>query len=91
MTGAAKGVATDVLYRDMHRLPVLFHWVVLAVRWWTKLSDMREEVPASLASCVWREDVQLALSLLVVWCAAGPVHVVDILHVFPPRTSTNKD
>lgn len=62
MTGAGKGVATDVLYRDMHRLPVMFHWVVLAVRWWTKLSDGREEVPRSLAGCVWREDVQLALS-----------------------------
>jgi sorting nexin-29 len=62
MTGAIKGVSTDVLYRDMHRLPVMYHWVVLAVRWWTKLSDARDEEPRSLAACVWRSDVQLALS-----------------------------
>lgn len=62
MTGAIKGISTDVLYRDMHRLPVMYHWVVLAVRWWTKLSDARDEEPRSLAGCVWREDVRLALS-----------------------------
>ena len=62
MTGAIKGVSTDVLYRDMHRRPIMYHWVVLAVRWWTKLSDARDEEPRSLAGCVWREDVQLALS-----------------------------
>lgn len=62
MTGAIKGVSTDVLYRDMHRMPIMYHWVVLAVRWWTKLSDARDEEPRSLAGCVWRADVQLALS-----------------------------
>jgi hypothetical protein len=40
----------------------MYHWVVLAVRWWTKMSDARDEEPRSLAGCVWREDVQLALS-----------------------------
>jgi hypothetical protein len=61
MTGSIKGTAMDVLYRDMHRMPIMYHWVVLAVRWWTKLSDQRDEEPRSLASCVWREDVMLAL------------------------------
>lgn len=63
MTGAGKGgTSTDVLYRDMHRRPVMYHWVVLAVRWWTKLSDTRDDTPRSLAGCVWRADVELALS-----------------------------
>ena len=61
MTGSIKGVSMDVLYRDLHRLPVMYHWVVLAARWWTKLSDSRDDEPRSLASCVWREDVSLAL------------------------------
>lgn len=61
MAGSIKGVSTDVLYRDMHRLPIMYHWVVLAVRWWTKLSDSRDDEPRSLAGCVWREDVSLAL------------------------------
>jgi hypothetical protein len=61
-TGSIKGIATDVLYRDMHRRPVMYHWVVLAARWWTKLSDYRDDEPRSLAGCVWREDVSLALA-----------------------------
>ena len=61
MTGSIRGVSMDVLYRDLHRLPVMYHWVVLAVRWWTKLSDSRGDEPKTLASCVWREDVSLAL------------------------------
>ena len=61
MTGSVRGVSMDVLYRDLHRLPVMYHWVVLAVRWWTKLSDSRDDEPKTLASCVWREDVSLAL------------------------------
>jgi len=61
-TGSIKGIATDVLYRDMHRRPVMYHWVVLAARWWTKLSDSRDDEPRSLAGCVWREDVSLALA-----------------------------
>jgi sorting nexin-29 len=46
MTGVGKGgTSMDVLYRDMHRHPVMYHWVVLAVRWWTKLSDARDDTP----------------------------------------------
>jgi sorting nexin-29 len=61
-TGSIKGIATDVVYRDMHRRPIMYHWVVLAARWWTKLSDARDDQPRSLAGCVWREDVALALA-----------------------------
>lgn len=25
MTGSIKGVSTDVLYRDLHRLPIMYH------------------------------------------------------------------
>jgi len=37
MTGVGKGASLDVLYRDLHRLPIMFHWVALAVRWWNRL------------------------------------------------------
>jgi hypothetical protein len=60
-TGSIKGIATDVLYHDVHGRPVMYHWVVLAARWWTKLSVSRDE-PRYLAGCVWREDVSLALA-----------------------------
>jgi hypothetical protein len=33
-------VCVDVLLRDMHRAPVMHHWVVLAVRWWNTLVQM---------------------------------------------------
>jgi hypothetical protein len=26
-----------VVYRDLHRLPVVYHWVALAVRWWNRM------------------------------------------------------
>jgi hypothetical protein len=37
MTGTSKGTSIHVLMRDMHRSPVLHHWVVLAARWWERL------------------------------------------------------
>jgi len=81
MTGSIKGVAMDVLYRDLHRIPIMYHWVVLAVRWWTKLSDARDEEPRSLASCVWREDVQLALEGCKDCWSYGVLHTMCSLHL----------
>jgi hypothetical protein len=34
MTGVGQGAALDVVYRDLHRLPAVYHWVALAVRLW---------------------------------------------------------
>jgi sorting nexin-29 len=81
MTGSIKGVAKDVLYRDLHRTPVMYHWVVLAARWWTKMSDSRDEEPRSLASCVWREDVALALDGCQSCWSYGVLHTMSGLHL----------
>jgi hypothetical protein len=62
MCGAGKGVSLDVLYADLHRLPVMYHWCVLAVRWWGKMSKARVEPTPPLACRAWLEDVKLALS-----------------------------
>jgi hypothetical protein len=62
MTGAGKTVALPVLYTDLHRVPVMFHWVILAARWWGRLADRHAEGHQSLACCAWLEDIQLALS-----------------------------
>jgi hypothetical protein len=59
MAGASKSSCLDVVYRDFHRLPVMYHWVVLAVRWWTKMSKARQS-EQSMACSAWVEDVKLA-------------------------------
>ena len=61
MCGASKSTSLDVMYRDMYRLPVVYHWVALAVRWWNRMSAARVDAMESLACCAWVEDVQLAL------------------------------
>ena len=40
-------------------MPVMYHWVVLAVRWWTKMSGARQS-EQSMACRAWVEDVKLA-------------------------------
>lgn len=60
LCGASKGTSLDVLYRDMHRLPVVFHWVVLAVRWWNRMGAAHVDALGTLACCAWVEDVALA-------------------------------
>ena len=60
LCGAGKSTSLDVLYRDMHRLPVMFHWVVLAVRWWNRMGAARVDALGTLACCAWVEDVKLA-------------------------------
>ncbi len=61
MTGVGRSACIDVLYRDLHRLPVMYHWVVLAVRWWNRMS-VAQEGEGALARCAWLEDVKLALA-----------------------------
>jgi hypothetical protein len=61
MSGVGKSACMDVLYRDMHRLPVMYHWVVLAVRWWNRMSEGRVG-DKSMACCAWLEDVKLAMA-----------------------------
>jgi hypothetical protein len=60
---------------------VMYHWVVLAARWWTKMSDSRDEEPRSLASCVWREDVALALDGCQSFWSYGVLHTMFGLHL----------
>lgn len=85
MAGAEMGTSTDVLYRDMHRTPIMYHWVVLAVRWWTKLSDTRDDEPRSLAGCVWREDVQLALAGCRDCWSYGVLETLSLLRLLDPN------
>jgi hypothetical protein len=59
MTGTGKRASVQVLMRDLHRSPVLHHWVVLAARWWERLRAMPVD---RLARVVWKSDVELALS-----------------------------
>ena len=33
MVGAGNSACKDVVYKDLHRVPVIYHWVALAVRW----------------------------------------------------------
>ena len=61
MAGAGKSTSLDVIYRDFHRLPIMYHWVVLAVRWWNKMSQAQQGGP-SMAGCAWVEDVKLAVA-----------------------------
>lgn len=62
MTGVGKSASLDVLYRDLHRLPIMFHWVALAVRWWNRLHRAHGAGPECMASYAWVEDVKLALA-----------------------------
>lgn len=57
MTGTGKS-CVDVMLRDMHRAPVMHHWVVLAARLWTKLAAMPLDQP-SMAREAWLSDIAL--------------------------------
>jgi len=57
MAGTGK-VCVDVILRDMHRAPVMHHWVILAARWWTKLAAMPSG-RVSMARDAWLSDIAL--------------------------------
>ena len=61
--GLGSGVCSKVLLRDMHRVPAMFHWVLLAVRWWNKLRglapDGDDQPTSSVAYHAWKSDVSL--------------------------------
>lgn len=40
MTGVGNKCSLDVLLRDCNRKPILFHWVVLSARWFTRVADL---------------------------------------------------
>jgi hypothetical protein len=61
MVGASKSTCVDVMYKDLHRIPIMYHWVALAVRWWNKMSAARQGV-RPMACCAWVEDVKLAVA-----------------------------
>ena len=61
--GLGSGVCSKVLLRDLHRVPVMFHWVLLAVRWWNRLRGLAPaedgQPPSSVAYHAWKADVAL--------------------------------
>lgn len=57
MTGTGKG-CIDVLLRDMHRAPIMHHWLVLAARWWTRLAAMPPD-QVCMARDAWLSDIAL--------------------------------
>jgi hypothetical protein len=57
LTGVGKA-CIDVVLRDMHRAPIMHHWVVLAARWWNKLAGMDAAV-ARVARAAWLSDIAL--------------------------------
>lgn len=72
ISGIGAGVCSKVLLRDLHRMPIMFHWVLLAVRWWNKLSDMAPADDAAV-SCVayhaWKADILLMQAgCKACWC-----------------------
>ena len=56
-TGVGK-CCVDVLLRDMHRQPVLHHWVVLCARQWTKFAEMDPD-HSRVARSAWLADIAL--------------------------------
>jgi len=48
----------DVLMRDMHRQPVMHHWVVLGARQWSKFVAMGEGQPR-VSRSAWLSDIDL--------------------------------
>lgn len=58
--GVGKSTCIDVLMRDMHRLPIAYHWVVLACRWWERLKRMAMH-PGRVAYHAWVSDIELML------------------------------
>lgn len=61
MTGVGKAAARDVLYRDLHRAPILHHWVILAARWWNRLAKRGAEEQPGVAYHAWLSDLDLML------------------------------
>jgi sorting nexin-29 len=80
MAGAGRSASLDVLYRDLHRLPVMYHWVILAVRWWNRMSAAHGGELA-LACCAWLEDVKLALAGCSACWASMLLHTLSSLQL----------
>jgi len=80
MAGASKSASLDVVYRDLHRLPIMYHWVVLAVRWWTKMSKARQD-EQPMACRAWVEDVKLAKAGCATCWSSHLLHTLCSLHL----------
>jgi hypothetical protein len=61
-TGVGKGTALSVVYRDLHWLPVVHHWVALAVRWWNRMQLAHASTSQCMAFYACIENVKLALA-----------------------------
>ena len=59
MTGVGRQAARDVLYRDLHRSPIIHRWVMLAARWWIKLARRQGEEQPGMAYQAWVSDLEL--------------------------------
>jgi hypothetical protein len=60
MAGVGRCVKHQLLLHDFHRIPVAYHWVALAVRWWCSLTA--EENHDKLAAKALRSDVWFMVS-----------------------------
>jgi hypothetical protein len=60
MAGVGRTVKHHLLLADFMRYPIMWHWVVLAVRWWLRLTgDSHRD---SLAAAALRDNVRLMLA-----------------------------
>jgi hypothetical protein len=77
MSGAGKGVALHVLHQDLHRLLIMFHWAILAARWWKRMFALRIESNTPMACAV--EDIQLAMGGCTTCWSSHLLHTMHVL------------
>lgn len=58
ISGMPKFVQKMSLYREFGRQPLMVQWLVLAARWWNKLTSKEE---GSIGLATWQENVELML------------------------------
>jgi hypothetical protein len=81
MAGVGKSTCIDVLMRDMHRLPIAYHWVVLACRWWERLRQMAMVHSGRVAYQAWVSDIELMVQGCRSCWTYQLLHTMTQLHV----------
>jgi hypothetical protein len=71
------------MYKDLHRIQVMYHWVTLAVRWWNKMSAARQGL-RPMACCAWVEDVKLAVAGSTVCWSSHILRTMQCLGLLDP-------
>ena len=92
MTGVGIAASNTVLLRDLHRVPVMFHWVLLATRWWNRLRAM-SPAAGTVVSCVayhaWKSDVMLMLEGCRACWSYQLLHTLESLQQISPTQWQN--